>query len=222
MEILFLRFLGNPTVVWVLTTRLVSAILSLFLPWQRRQDPLPSDRSMVKFIFLISYADDGKQLTWMSFNTTQLAATIADRYPGAKVLGCEFINNPAGAHEWKRKLRILPEGRAVSAGKASSSTDERELLVAKALELENSIDYSIVVGNGAHMRRDSLVWEHYHPTSRLCFRSTNAKLDDDPQNPMIAQRYWQTWVFANLVGEIFYRLLGVGYFANKNLSQPVS
>jgi hypothetical protein len=38
---------------------------------------------------------------------------------------------------------------------------------------------------------------------------------------MTAQRHWQTWVVANLVGMFFYKLVGIEYFAKKNLSQPV-
>ncbi len=220
MEIMFLRFLGNRFLVWILTTRVISLLLTPFLTWTERNDELPMELEKVKFIFLISYATAGRHLSWMSFHTTLLAQEMMQKYPTACLLGCEFKDNQEEI-EWKLKLNFLPTERCIYAGKATSTTDERELLVAKALSLTDDIENSIVVGNGAHMRRASLVWEHYHPNTNLCFRSTEAELDDDTENPMIAQRYWQTWLVANLVGEVAYRLLGVEHFAKKNLSQPV-
>jgi hypothetical protein len=217
VELAFLRFLNIPAVIWLLEARAVSWFLNLFLPWMEVNDPLPPKGSPVRFIFLISYAATPQRLTNMSRNTTEAAAMIADRYPGVAVIGCEFSKNPEGSREWEWKTRILSPHRSLCAGPASSSTDERELLVRVAGDIDNSI----VMGNGLHIRRDAMVWRHYHPRKRLCFRSTPAKKDNDLENPMTAQRRWQTWEVANLVGILFYRLLGVEYFAKKNLSQPV-
>lgn len=217
MELAFLRFLNRPWVIWILTSKMMSWMLGLFIPWLERNDPLPSIGS-VKFIFLISYAATSNRLTHMSANTTLLAKKLAEEYPTAEIIGCEFRDNPLGANEWEKKLKLLPS-KSLCAGPASSTTDEREFLMRL---VKDEIKNSVVVGNGAHIRRASMVWEHYHPKADLCFRSTPAKGDDDLENPMTTQRRWQTWVFANLVGIFFYKLLGVEHFAKKNLSQPTS
>jgi hypothetical protein len=221
MELMFLRFLNLPVVIWILETRPVSWFLGLFLPWLQKDDPLPENRNLVKFIFLVSYAATLKRLTWMSESTTCVAGYLATQYPQAKVIGCEFSKNPEGAKEWSQKLLILPRSRSYWAGKASNSINEEKMLVVIAKQLSGDINNSIVVGGGAHIRRVRMAWKHDHPWENLYFRCTDARKDGDLENPMTAQRRWQTWVVANLVGILFYKLLGVEYFAKKNLSQPV-
>ena len=222
MELWFLRFLNKSWVIWILETRLVSSILGLFLRLMERNDPLPTDKKVVRFIFLISYGATKNRLTLMSRNTTWTARGLAKQFPSAQIIGCEFRDNTTDANEFGWKLEIFQHLDFIWGGRASSTTDERELLVKIAMKYANNIDDSIIVGNGAHIRRASIVWEHYHPNSNLCFRSTNAKSDGDLENPLIAQRRWQVWVMANLVGLLFYKLLGVEHFAKKNLSQPTS
>ena len=222
MELWFLRFLNKSWVIWILETRLVSSILDLILRLMERNDPLPTNSETVKFIFLISYGATPQRLTHMSRNTTEMAKELARKFPKAIIIGCEFRDNTIDANEFGWKLEIFEHPDFIWGGRASSTTDERELLVKMAMKYSGNIDNSIIVGNGAHIRRASIVWGHYHPNSNLCFRSTNAKEDGDLENPLIAQRRWQVWVVANLVGLLFYKLLGVEYFAKKNLSQPTS
>ena len=221
MELWFLRFLNKSWVIWILETRLISWTLDLSLRLMERNDPLPTDKKAVRFIFPLSYGATKNRLTLMSRNTTWMARKLATEFPSAQIIGCQFRDNPAGAEEWKLKMDTLPS-RSICAGKATSTTDERELLTKRSEDFAKNIDDSIIVGNGAHIRRASLVWKHYHPNSNLYFRSTNAKGDGDLENPMIALRHWQVWVVANLVGLLFYKLLDVKYFAKKNLSQPTS
>ncbi len=229
MEQKFLRLLGKPAVIRFLTSWLVSRILSLFIPWMEidERHELPSNDG-IKNVFLISYAANEQGLTCMSLNTTLLAILLAYEYPDSRIFSCEFRDNPEGSKEFASKkvlaLRNSLFGRIKNAGNASSTTDERELLVAKALEVNGgtTIGPSIIVGNGAHIRRARMVWRHYHPKEKLWFVSTPMKGDDDPNSPMIAQRYWQTWIVANLFGLPVYKILGVEYFAKKNLSQPVN
>jgi len=222
MELAFLKFLTHPIVVWVLELRVISWVLGLFLPFLERNDKLPNveEAPAPCIIYLISYAATRDGLTRMSLNTTKLAKKIANMYPEAVVVGCAFRDNPLGADEWGKKREILaPNTTCLYAGKASSTTDERELIMAKIGHIPKS--GMVVVGGGAHIRRASMVIEHYHPEAKIFYRSTDSILDADPENPMLVQRRWQTWVVANIVGIIFYKTLGVAYFAKKNLSQPV-
>lgn len=223
MEVAFLRFVSSKPVTWLLRTRIISTLLFPLIYWTRVVEQLPDDPDSIRFIFLVSYAQTSRnELSWMSLNTSRLAGTLADYYKKAVVIGGEFRDNKTSG-EWNHKLTYIPSDRAFCIGKVSSTTDEREAIVAKAVSLFPGVnlDNSIVVCNGAHARRLSVVWRHFHPHSKLYIVSTDPRADDDPENPMLAQRYWQTWLVANLVGEVAYRLLGVDRFARKNMSQPV-
>lgn len=218
MELKFLAFLNLPPVIWVLETRIISWFLGLFLPWLEMNDLLPADTGVVRNIFLITYAATPKGLTRMSQNTTELAAELARRCTQATIYFCQFGKNQPGSREISSKFRLLPNDRLSCAGIATSTTDEREILVQCA---GGDVKESILVGNGAHIRRAATVWEHYHPYSKLYFRCTHAKSDDDITNPMTAQRRWQTWVVANLAGLLAFKVFGVEHYAKKNFSQPV-
>ncbi len=226
MELLFLRVLTSPVIVWILKTNLVSQLLMLVVPYLQQQDPLPyhgGDMAPdnVGLIYLVSYASESDKLTILSIDTTLLATHYSKQYPNAFVIGCEFRDNPRGASEWQDKCKLFKTQRIFCAGKATNTIDEDKLIMKKVDELGINLQYQkvIVVGNGAHIRRVRLVLNHYHPNMNFCFRCTDA-ITNDPHNPMKAQRLWQTWVIANLVGIPFYKLLGVEYFAKKNLSQP--
>ena len=218
MELLFLKILTHPAVVWVLRSKVVTAILSRFVDWMQfnddRRDTWPP------YIFMISYAATPTRLTRMSEHTTCMAKYLVhEYYPTSVVVGCEFRDNPKEAQEAEWKIESLGSNvKFICPGEASSTTDEEGILFAAT---NKDINNSIVICNGAHIRRVRLVWNYYHPNSHLRFISTDMKLDDDSENPMLAQRFWQVWMIANLVGLIGYRLIGVERLARKNLSQPV-
>lgn len=222
VELLFLNFLTSPIVVWLLCTPPISWLLNFFCPQTERNDPLPS--GPVTLIYLITYGASPEGLTKMSYGTTVLAARIAEQYPLAKILSCTFKGNKEGSNEWANKLSILPQNRAFNSGEATSTTDERELIMDHAVRLGIDLERFpiIVLGDGGHIRRASMIIEYFHPRSKFCFRCTPAQRKKDPLNPMKAQRQWQTWVIANRVGIVFYKLLGIEYFAKKNLSQPTN
>jgi hypothetical protein len=219
VELLFLKILTHPAVVWVLRSKVVTAILSRFVDWMQFSDDNRDE--WPPYIFLISYAATSSRLTNMSRNTTGIVAYLVKQYyPTSTVIACSFRDNPHDALEAPWKKELLGHGvKFIYAGRASSTTDEREFLVGAT---NGYIKKSIVVGNGAHIRRARMVWSHFHPKANLRFVSTNMNMDDDPENPMLAQRYWQVWMVANLVGLIGYRLIGVERLARKNFSQPVA
>ncbi len=216
MEILFIRVLTSPLVVWILKTKVVSWFLMFFVPFMELADDPPGEAS---FIYLITYGASEKDLTRLSWSTTKEAEFYQDLLHGVPVIGCTFKYNPAGAQEWKWRKEIITHNLHW-AGDATSTTDERELIMQKALDLKLDLTKPVLVmSGGAQVRRVRLVLRYFHPNLDFYFRCSNT-LVDDPNNPMRAQRQWQTWVVANLVGCLFYKLIGVKYFADKNLAQP--
>lgn len=217
MELLFLKVLTHPAVVWVLRSRIITAVLSRFVDWMQFSDDNRDE--WPPYIFLISHAATPTRLTRMSEHTTYMAKyLVREYYPTSLVIGCEFRDNPKEAQEAEWKIESLGSNvKFICPGKASSTTDEEGILFAAT---DKDINNSIVLSNGAHIRRARLVWNYYHPNSHLRFVSTDMRLDDDPDNPILAQRYWQVWMVANLVGLIGYKLRGVDHFERKNFSQP--
>jgi hypothetical protein len=229
---LLLWFLERPLVIWFLTTRPATWLLErILVHWELNDDFIATDPNSIKCIFLVSYAatevisgpDCEGELTHGSRFTTLLAKDLAERYPTAWIIGGEFSKNSPCTTEWQDKLKLLPPDRCINVGPVSSSTDETEAMIEAAHQKVISIDNSIVVFEGAHSRRDKVIWEFFAPFERLFFKSVSAKLAADPRNPIAAQRIWQVWLVANLIAFPFFKLLpGVGYFAKKNFSQPVS
>ncbi len=216
MELLFLKVLTSRPVVWVLRTEIASSILLFFISFLELNDDPPEEAS---FIYLITYGASQHGLTKLSLFTTEKALFYQNLLSEIPVIGCTFKYNPEGAQEWKWRKSIIHHNLHW-AGDATSTTDERQLIMQKALDLKLDLSKPILImSGGAQVRRVRLVLRHFHPNLDFCFRCSNTTVDD-PNNPMRAQRQWQTWVVANLVGCLFYKLIGVKYFADKNLSQP--
>jgi hypothetical protein len=215
-------FLKNPVVIWIFHSWPVSIPLGWILRCWEVNDVIPEDEKP-QLIAVPSYAASPEGLTNGSKKVAWLAADLAKKYPMAKVIGGEFRDNKPGSNEWNRKLTILPPDRSISVGPVSSSIDEQIAIVKEALKHVPTVTSAIVVCEGAHSRRDRVVWRYFMPGTRFYFRSVSAKKAADPKNPMIAQRHWQIWLLANLVAfPLFKWFPGVRRLARKNSSQPVS
>jgi hypothetical protein len=153
----------------------------------------------------------------MSLNTAKLAR---EHHKGriGQVFGCEFFSNPPEAQENKLRSSFF-DGKFVDAGDAASTVEECKLLIRKALDSGEYPSTIILYGNGSHLLRAEVVWRHYCPGSNFIFLGTNPEEDDDPENPMIAQRCWQVWGFVNLVGLVAFKVLGVEHFDKPELFQ---
>lgn len=217
MELAFLRLVTHPVAVWILRSKPASFALRFILNRLRSSQKKRNAEVTNGTKFVISYGGLPSRLTAMSLNATKLAREHSTRLYG-RVFGCEFSGNPPGAQEYKLKSSFF-DGKFVNAGLASNTINEHKELIREALHSGEYPASMIVYGNGYHLLRVEVVCRHYNPGSRFVFIGTNPEEDDDPENPMIAQRYWQVWGFVNLVGLVAFKVLGVEYFDRPELFQ---
>lgn len=217
MELTFLRLVTHPVSVWVLRSRPASVVLRFILNRLRNAQRKRNAEVTNGTKFVISYGGLASRLTAMSLNATKLAREHSAKLFG-RVYGCEFAGNPPEAQENRLKSSFF-DGKFIDAGRAPNTVIECKHLIQEALANGEYPSIMFVYGNGSHLLRVEVVWRHYNPGGRFVFIGTDPVEDDDPDNPMIAQRHWQVWAVVNLVGLVAYSVRGVEYFDKPELFQ---
>lgn len=206
-------FLKFPPITWV---------LSKILERWEVNDTFPEGG--VDAMAVISYAATNNSLTHGSF----VVVDASKHHVNSDVIvGWGVFAGPNQDVERKRKEVLFRDVPNICVGAVTSSTDECEAILKAWVKIGKKINKVGVGAEGAHSRRDRLVWQYYlpkyFPNAKLCFCSSDARRCADRWNPMYLQRYWQVWLLFNIFFYPLYRWFpGVAWFAKRNFHQASS
>jgi hypothetical protein len=171
------------------------------------------------FGVLISFAATNKRLTNGSRETLNLAREMIRRYPNILIFGGTYFKNSEPDIEQQEKQGALGD-QFIWVGKVSSTTDECEAIKKEVQRRKIQSKDIIIADEEYHSLRTEPVWNHYFPEATLSLQLTPGKIAADPENPMPSQRYWQTWLLANVVFAPTYKYYpGVEWWARRNFNQ---
>jgi hypothetical protein len=208
----FLRF---PPITWILEWILEA--------WQVN-DVFPQDG--VDAMAVISYAANKDELTYGSCQVALMSRSLKPNQD--MLIGWGTFAGPTQETEERLKRFIFRSTpNVVYVNSVTSSTDECKAILEAWVKTGKQIRKVGVAVEGAHSRRDRLVWMYllpkYFPNAKLFFRSVDARQCADKRNPMYLQRYWQVWLVFNICFYPLYRWFpGVAWFAKKNFHQASS
>lgn len=198
-------------------------MLSKLLEVWEVNDTFPTEG--VDAIAVVSYAAHNT-LTHGSRQIIMIGMNYHQRNPNT-IIGWGVFAGTTQEIERREKESIFKNAPNIYVGAVTSSTDECEAILQAWQKTGRHINKVGVGAEGAHSRRDRLVWQYYlpkyFPNAKLYFCSVNTQHCADNLNPIYLQRYWQVWLCFNVCFYPLYRWFpGVAWFAKHNFHQVSS